>query len=316
MEQRTFGKTGLKVSLLGFGGAEIGYQGVKPETVTELLNSALDAGLNVIDTAECYANSEELIGNAVSHRRKDFHLFTKVGHEHGQGGGADWSKESIARTIERSLAHLKTDVLDLVQLHSCDEATLRKGECIEALELAKQQGKTRFIGYSGDRAAARYAVDCGRFDTLQTSVNIADQEALDLTLPLAREKNMGVIAKRPIANAAWRYETITGNEYHAEYWNRLKKLDYEFLRPEPKDADGRRAAAASPAAIALRFTAFLVEAEASTGGVHTLIVGTTNPKRWKENADLLANGPLPKDMMKTIRDRWKEVSKGQWLGQT
>lgn len=316
MEQRTFGKTGLKVSLLGFGGAEIGYQGAKPETVTELLNSALDAGLNVIDTAECYANSEELIGAAVSHRRKDFHLFTKVGHEHGMGGGADWSKESIARTIERSLAHLKTEVLDLVQLHSCDEDTLKKGECIEALELAKQQGKTRFIGYSGDRAAAKYAVECGRFDTLQTSVSIADQEALDLTLPLAKEKNMGVIAKRPIANAAWRYETIQGNEYHAEYWRRLKKLDYEFLRPEPVEKDGRRALAASPAAIALRFTAFLTESGASTGGVHTLIVGTTNPKRWQENAGLLAHGPLPADLMKTIRDRWKEVSKGEWPGQT
>lgn len=316
MEQRTLGKTGLKVSLLGFGGAEIGLQGAKADTVTELLNAALDAGLNVIDTAECYANSEELIGAAVAHRRKDFHLFTKVGHEHGMGGGADWTAGSIARTIERSLAHLKTDVLDLVQLHSCDEDTLRKGECIEALELAKKQGKTRFIGYSGDRAAAKYAVECGRFDTLQTSVNIADQEAIDLTLPLAKEKNMGVIAKRPIANAAWRYETIKGDEYHAEYWRRLKTLDYQFLRPEPKDADGRRAVAAMPPSIALRFTGFIAEAGGGPGGIHTMIVGTTNPKRWQENADLLKDGPLPADLMKTIRDRWKEVSKGEWQGQT
>src|SRR5205085_11440205 len=83
MEMRTFGKTGLKVAPLGFGGGEIGFEGVTQDIAGKLLNEALDAGLNVIDTAECYMDSEELIGRAVAQRRKDYHLFTKTGHPDG-----------------------------------------------------------------------------------------------------------------------------------------------------------------------------------------------------------------------------------------
>ena len=85
IEKRVFGRTGLEVSALGFGGAEIGFEAAAPATVAALLNEALDAGLNVVDTAECYLNSEELIGEAVSHRRDEFLLFTKCGHEDGKG---------------------------------------------------------------------------------------------------------------------------------------------------------------------------------------------------------------------------------------
>src|SRR5438445_3851485 len=225
MEKRHLGKTDMNVSVLGFGGSEIGYEQASRETVAELLNSALDAGLNVIDTAECYHNSEELIGEAVSDRRKEFYLFTKCGHPHGFGERADWSKDSILESIQRSLRRLKTDKIDIVQLHSCAETELRKGEAIEALQTARDRGYTRYIGYSGDSHAARFAVDSGAFDTLQTSINIADQEALDLTLPLARERSLGVIAKRPIANAAWRYAEEPANAYHRPYWERLRALN-------------------------------------------------------------------------------------------
>src|SRR3982074_3327268 len=117
MEKRQLGKTDMQVSVLGFGGAEIGFEGATAETVARLLNSALDAGLNVIDTAECYEGSEELIGQAVGHRRKDFYLFTKCGHPRGIGS-EDWSSSSLLESIERSLRRLRTDCLDLIQLHS------------------------------------------------------------------------------------------------------------------------------------------------------------------------------------------------------
>ena len=301
LERRKFGKTGMNVAVLGFGGAEIGYEKTEQETVGKLLNSALDAGLNVVDTAECYNESEVQIGAAIASRRKEYYLFTKCGHAEG----ADWSKAGILRSVERSLKRLKTDAVDLVQLHSCSLEELKKGECIEALEQAKKEGKTRNIGYSGDSQAARYAVECGRFDTLQTSINICDQECIELTLPLAKEKEMGVIAKRPIANAVWRYDAAPDNNYHSEYWKRLQELKYDFAIGEARNKTGDD----GPAAIAMRFTAM-------QPGVHVLIVGTTKPERWKQNADLMRAGPLPKELLASIRERWKKTAKSDWIGQT
>ena len=288
----------MDVSVLGFGGSEIGYENASRETVAELLNSALDAGLNVIDTAECYHNSEELIGQTVSHRRNEFYLFTKCGHPHGFGERADWSKDSILESVQRSLRRLKTDKIDTVQLHSCSEAELRKGEAIEALQTARERGYVRYIGYSGDSHAARFAVETGAFDTLQTSINIADQEGINLTLPVAREKQMGMIAKRPIANAAWKTGHRPIDSYHHEYFERLRKLHYDFL-----DDDFERSIS-----VALRFTL-------SVPGVHTAIVGTKNPDRWKQNAELLEAGPLEPELFQKIRGRWEDCAPRTWIGQ-
>jgi aryl-alcohol dehydrogenase-like predicted oxidoreductase len=297
METRQFGKTDMHVSVLGFGGAEIGYERAAPAVVTRLLGEALDAGLNVIDTAECYLQSEELIGQAVSARRAEFYLFTKCGHPEGPAT-EDWRPDSLLQSIRRSLQRLKTDRLDLVQLHSCSLDELRKGDVITALEQAREKGYTRYIGYSGDGAAARFAIDCGAFDALQTSLSIADQEAIDLTLPLARAHQMGVIAKRPIANAVWRHARKPDNAYVQPYWERLEKLGYDFLAGEP----------AAGVATALRFTL-------SVPGMHTAIVGTAKPGRWRENAALLGAGPLPAAQFDAIRSRWRQVADPSWIGQ-
>ena len=139
MERRKLGRTDMTVSVLGFGGSEIGYQRVSGRTVATLLDSALDAGLNVIDTAECYEDSEELIGKAVGARRRDFYLFTKCGHGRGWGRG-EWRPEALLKSIERSLQRLRTDCVDLVQLHSCSLAELRKGDVMTALERARERG--------------------------------------------------------------------------------------------------------------------------------------------------------------------------------
>src|SRR5262245_54772507 len=185
MERRRLGRTDMEVSVLGFGGSEIGYERASLGTVERLLGSALDDGLNVIDTAECYEDSEVLIGQALGVRRREVYLFTKCGHA-GASGRDDWRPAALLVSIERSLRRLATDRLDLIQLHSCSLAQLKRGDVVAALEKARERGWVRYIGYSGDGEAASYAVESGRFDTLQTSVNVADQEAIDLTVPRAR----------------------------------------------------------------------------------------------------------------------------------
>jgi aryl-alcohol dehydrogenase-like predicted oxidoreductase len=298
MEKRRLGHTDMEVSVLGFGGSEIGYEQAPLASVSRLLNEALDAGLNVVDTAECYAASEELIGEAIGGRRSDCYLFTKCGHERGWNS-PDWRPASLARSLERSLKRLKTDRVDLLQLHSCSEAQLRKGDVIEFLKRARERGQTRYIGYSGDGKAALYAVSSGAFDTLQTSINIADQEALDLTLPAARQQNMGVIAKRPLANVAWENgDRPPQNAYAYAYWQRLQKLKYDFLRHDLQDST----------ATALRFVL-------SVPGVHTALVGTAKPGRFFQNAAAWKAGALPGELFESIRRRWREVASPDWAGQ-
>ena len=136
------------------------------------------------------------------------------------------------------------------------------------------------------------------FRSLQTSVSIADQEAIELSLPLAREKAMGVIAKRPLANAAWRYARKPAASYYQTYWSRLRTLDYEFLKAGGDTAVGT----------ALNFTL-------GVPGVHTAIVGTTKVERWQQNAALLAAGAPPPDAFERIRARWRAVAEASWVGQ-
>jgi aryl-alcohol dehydrogenase-like predicted oxidoreductase len=303
MEKRLYGKTDMLVSILGFGGSEIGGLGrpdihlkaVTHEQVDKLLGSALDAGLNVIDTAECYNNSEELIGTAISHRRKDYYLFTKCGHGNGFDL-PDWDPRMLEQSIDRSLKRLKTDYIDMVHLHTCSDELLRKGEVIDVLQRAKAKGKIRYIGYSGDRNDALYAVQCGVFDSLMISINIADQEAIDLTIPEAIKRGIGVTVKRPVANAVWKFAERPSNTYLHAYWERIRQLKYDFMQDEEVSIG-----------MALRFTL-------SVPGVHTAIVGTVNPQRWGENAELLEAGKLSEEQYQSIRTVWKEKSNIDWRG--
>lgn len=294
-----FGKTGLEVSVLGFGGAELGFDdGVTDQKVAALLHPAIEAGLNVIDTASAYLASEQLLGRALVGRRDAVHLFTKCGATDGFSH-SDWSARGIRSQLEQSLRALKTDRVELLQLHSCGIDTLERGEAIDTLEALKREGKTRFIGYSGDGDAAVWAVKCGRFDALQTSINVADQLVLEQALPLAAKASMGVIAKRPIANVVWRFgDEGPDDGYHSSYWRRMRALDFEFTKLPLKQA----------VSIALRFTAF-------QPGLSTAIVGSSSPGRWAENAASLALGALSSEELSAIRSRWKERAKSDWVGQ-
>ena len=289
----------MEFSVLGFGGAEIGYNaGQTQHDVDRLLNSAIDAGLNVIDTAAAYKTSESMIGEAVGKRRNEYYLLTKCGARDAFAL-ADWSTKGILETIESSLRKLKTDHLDVAQLHSCDSETLKRGDAIDGLQRARDKGYTRFIGYSGDNEDAATAIALDVFDSFQTSVSIADQSPITGNIPAAAAKGIGIIAKRPIANAVWRNSERPSDSYHQEYWDRIQKLDFPFVNDSLNES----------IAIALRFTL-------SIPGVSTAIVGTTKPDRWQQNADYVGRGMLSSSEFDRIRDRWREIADESWTGQT
>ena len=183
MEKRKFGNTGLAVSPLGFGGAPIGFLETERHEVTRILNTLLDGGVNLLDTAAMYAGSEDLIGEAVSHRRDEFVLVSKCGQAQEGCEAPAWSRDVVAFTVDRALRRLRTDHLDVMLLHSCGRDELEKGEALQTLLEAREAGKIRFAGYSGDNETVAFAAGLEGIAVIQTSVNIADQHNIDMLLP-------------------------------------------------------------------------------------------------------------------------------------
>jgi aryl-alcohol dehydrogenase-like predicted oxidoreductase len=301
-----FGKTGLQVSPLGFGGAQIGYLNTDRQIAGKMLNFLLDEGLNLIDTASGYETSEEVIGQSISHRRSDFILISKCGNPIPGLSGRRWSAELITQTIDRSLKLLKTDRLDAMLLHSCDLATLRAGDALGALVKARRDGKIRHAGYSGDNEAAAFAATLPDITVIETSISLADQINIDLVLPIAVKNDLAVIAKRPIANAAWKKlsdQPSFYKEYAQSYTDRLSKIK---LNPAELGIPGDPQAAWPE--LALRFTL-------SQPGVHTAIIGTTSPTNARANIAHAQKGPLPDQTQQKIRAAFKTAQgKQHWPG--
>ena len=309
MERRSFGKTGLQVSVLGFGGAPVGFLETEQNEVAEILNSLLDQGVNLIDTAAGYDGSEEMIGRTIGHRRDEYILVSKCGRASDDLAGEAWSATVIENTVERALRRLRTDHLDVMLLHSCDLETLKKGEAVAALVKAREAGKIRFLGYAGDNEAAVHAAGLDDVAVIETSINICDQANIDNLLPLCQRNNVGVISKRSIANAAWKGAAQQRGmyvNYAATYAQRLEQM---AITPEDLGFSGD--AAQLWPEIALRFTL-------AQQGLSTAIVGTTKASHVATNLAAAGKGPLPENAVKQLRAAFQraEAAAGEaWLGQ-
>jgi aryl-alcohol dehydrogenase-like predicted oxidoreductase len=290
--RRAFGNTGLTVPALGFGAGVVGDPSLSEREAEELLNAVLDLGIDLVDTARSYGLSEERIGRFLAHRRAEFVLSTKIGY--GVPGYEDWTAATISAGVDLALRNLRTDVLDVVHLHSCPRSTLEQAGVVDAVVRAVEAGKARVAAYSGDNDALDYAVASGAFGSVQTSLNIVDQRAIDAALPLARERGLGVIGKRALANAVWRRGAAATEDpavsTYRERWNTLA-LDFGDLPPEE---------------VAVRFAAFLP-------GVHTVLVGSGRREHLEENVAAISRGPLPEVIEGSIRLRFRERGAG-WPG--
>ena len=265
-----------------------------------VLHAALDGGITFLDTAACYGDSEEKVGKAVAGRRDSFVLASKCGHQAGDANAGEWTAATITASVEQSLRRLKTDHLDLLQLHSCSKKVLERGEAIEAMEDARRAGKTRYIGYSGDNEAAMWAVRSGRFQTLQTSYNVVEQRARTSgLLQAARTAGMGVIAKRPIANGSFG-AAESPLAYADTYFGRARKvLEQGDLPGGPADR----------IELSLAFTLGRPE-------IDTAIVGTRNPAHMRANIALMDRGlGLPAELTAELHRRF-EVLDNDWFQQT
>jgi predicted aldo/keto reductase-like oxidoreductase len=196
MHKRQLGKTGFEVTPVGFGGIKLPH--VSEDAAAEALNTALDLGINFVDTARSYGDSEAKIGRAIGHRRREFILATK---------SAVRDRSGLRRELETSLAQLNMDRIDLFQLHSVSDegewakAMSRKGALAEARK-AQGEGLIDRIGITihRDLGVMKKAIECGEFETIMLCYNPLDPEHVSPeAMPLAAGKGLGVIIMKALS---------------------------------------------------------------------------------------------------------------------
>ena len=292
IERRQLGRTGLFVTVLGFGAMDLGgppaANEISDADAGRVLNAVLDAGINFIDTAICYGTSEARIGQAISHRRNEFILATKCGCQPGKPMATPniHTAANIRAGVEHSLRMMRTDYLDIVQFHqSLDRGTWESEGALDELLKMKAEGKLRFIGVSGIFPNLIEQVDSGIFDVFQIPYSALQREHEGI-IAKASANGAGIIIRGGVARGAptdWnkRYYMMTGDEMSGR-WDKAK-LD-ELLNGMSRMEFMVRFAIAEPA-------------------LDTTIIGTKNVDHLGDNVAAALKGPLPSDVVAEAKRR-------------
>jgi len=291
--QTTLGKTDLQIGRLGIGTWELGDQKVSVKTTKQLLATMLDAGGNLIDTSDNYSGAESILGQALrGFNRDDFVIVTKCGdytkmtfdpatglstnHPDFKHQHLNFTAPVIKKNVEDSLKLLGVDYLDVLLIHTAYLESMRKGEVIDATIQAQKEGKVRYVGYSGDNAELLYSIQVPEFEVVELSLSITDMRNAMIPLKAIKERGMGIIVKRPIANAFWRgkdlYQTAFG--YSKEYRQRAKKMG---LRPSDFGLPNNNAGWIE---LSLAFT--------MSFPVDNLAIGTTRLDHMQQNIEVVS----------------------------
>lgn len=271
------GRTGLEVTRLGYGAAH--HRPMTNDEARDVHATVLDSGINFIDTSDDYGNSEELIGEYLSPHRSDLLIATKCGMRPG-GVGHLWTRENILRTLEQSLRRLRTDYVDVMQLHNAGVEDCERGGLVEGLQEMRRQGKVRWIGASTTMPHLPTLLGWGVFDAFQIPYSGLEREHEDWITKSA-EAGVGIIVRGGVARGE--PGEGTGRE---DRWERFEKAGLDELRDEDE----------SRSALLLRYT--LTHAHSDT-----IIVGTTNPAHVAENVRTILRGPLSPDTYQEIKRR-------------
>jgi aryl-alcohol dehydrogenase-like predicted oxidoreductase len=290
------GRTGLKVTRLGYGAMEIrgsriwGGRPVTEDQAKTILNAVLDAGINFIDTANDYGRSEEFIGKYISHRRSEFYLATKCGcsvvrrDENTDDTPHVWSRENLLRGLHESLQRMKTDTIDIMQLHNPPVDETEKNGLVDVLKDMRQQGKVRFISISTTLPHLPTYLKWGVFDTFQIPYSALERDH-ENWITQAAEAGIGIIIRGGVA----RGEPGLGLG-SAERWARFEqaKLDDLLVPGEAR-------------------TAFLLRYTLTHPHADTIIAGTLHPEHLKENIQALIQGPLSPQVYAEAKRRLDQV---------
>ena len=300
LETRALGATGADVTILGYGAMELRGQpwgpAIADEDAGRLLNAVLDAGINLIDTSIDYGRSEELLGRYLGHRRDEYFLASKCGCLLGDPpAGAsppfphDYSPANIRAGLEQSLRRLKTDRLDLLQVHmSPSRAQMEADGTIETLEALRGEGKIRFLGMSGTLPHLSDHIAMDVFDVFQIPYSAVQREHEDLIAEAAAAGagtliRGGAARGAPAEDKGWQKGPLGLPE--GEGQRRWETSEVESLLSEM-----------GPLEFVLRFTL-------SHPGLSSTIVGTSDFDHFRANVAIAEKGPLPADLYAEAKRR-------------
>lgn len=297
MRYRTLGRTGLQVSAVSLGAWEIGgavtltfdglgtiphgWGATDDAASLDLIARCRDAGVNFLDTAPIYGDghSEELIGQALAGCREEWVVCTKGGHGAAEGKAwTDFSRDKLLWQLEESLRRLRTDCVDVYLLHGPSAEDIARGECLEAMELMRQQGKVRFVGVSiGPNELGVELIERGVLDVLQQSISLMGAQARERLLPAAVAHNVGIVA-RGVFSAGF----LTGAVRPEDEFGGDDRRSWQSA--ESKQAVAARAAALRDLTGPRRSLAQLaVQYVLQLPGVSTVIAGTSKWPHMQEN---------------------------------
>lgn len=302
MEKRPLGKTGFDATIISFGAMRL----INPETSTATLLNALESGINMIDTARAYGNSEELVGKALKEWNgpRPF-IATKVFPRPGNWRNyvpleEAYTPEGIIESVETSLKELQIDCIDLIQLHQWYYLWTQRPEWLDTFRKLRDQGKVRFFGISAqdhEHDAALQIVDTGAIDSVQIIFNLFESRPLEALIPLCQKKQVGIIA-RCVLDAGGLLDSHDTDSlrkipyfkgFEKVYSDRLHILKNRFTKTCPTLTE-----------LALRFAL-------THPAVTTLAMGMGSERSIKSCIDSAEKGPLPPDIFEDINVNYRWV---------
>ena len=279
------GRTGLDVTKLGYGAMALRES--SDDVSERVLNAVLDAGITFIDTSNDYGHSEEMIGKYVSGRRSEYYLATKCGCPPA-GGDHVWTRENLFRGLHESLERLKTDYVDVMQLHNAKLEDVDQGGLVDALEEMREQGKVRWIGASAVLPSITTFVERGAFDEYQIPYSALDR-AHEEAISDAARSGAGTVIRGGVQQG----EPGLSSKGHPERWTSFEAAGLDELRGSGESR-----------------TAFMLRYTLAHPGLHTTIVGTQNADHLRENVEAAERGPLPPDTYAEAKRRLQAVEEG------
>jgi aryl-alcohol dehydrogenase-like predicted oxidoreductase len=280
LPKRELGRTGLSVTMLGYGAMEL-RGAPRARDITEnqaetILNAVLDAGINFIDTSVDYGLSEERIGRFIGHRRSEYYVASKCGclvgaapAPIGQSGPHVYTRQNIIAGVEQSLTRMRTDHLDVVQFHISPSRRVREENgAIEALLELKRAGKVRLIGMSGTFPHLTDHIAMGVFDVFQIPYSAVEREHEE-AITAAAQAGAGIIIRGGAAKGAPSAEKRAGIQ-----WQRWQQAHPHSVRDSARRPE-----------------------------FGEMSVRSHNPKHLHANLDALEKGPLPPDLYAEAKTR-------------